>query len=222
MKFALIAGLFFLVTSASAQQPVSLLLHTEAAGRRAAWPLDIEWLRKMLQQNPLLQGLELSQAQIFPPPDFTTGIQDPEMEVRRIQENLTGNRLFIALRCHKRNHCSSFLVEVALPKPKTRDANITHYSLLSAPFSAGAFHKKPNPEAPGPVLVQPHTPAMLVIEEDGLRITEPVLPQKRARLGELVRVNDPSAHRSMMAEVIGRGLLAPSGETNEQRLGRMQ
>lgn len=219
MRFALIAALFLLLTSAWAQEPVHLTSHAEVARRSTAWPLEVEWIRTRLQQNPLLQALNLSPAQIFPPPDFTTRVQDPELEIRRIQENLAQHCLFITLRCRQRSQCASFLVEVTLPKADLRNSND---ALLSAWLSPGISRKEKIPVARGPVLVQPHTLAMLVMKEDGLRITEPVLPEKRARLGEIVRVKNPSAHRSIMAKVIGSGLLVPAGETDPQRLGRMQ
>ena len=220
MRFALIAGLFFLLTSAWAQDSLISSAHAELG--RTTWPLDVEHIERILRQNPLLQGLNLSQAQVFPPPDFTTHAQNPELEIRRIQENTDRNRLFITLRCRQRSQCASFLVEVTLPDALMRDVSSSNGTLLSASLSASASRKERIPIASGPVLVQPHTLAMLVIEEDGLRISEPVLPQKRARLGEIVRVKKPSAHRSIMATVIGTGLLKPAGETNRPQLGGTQ
>lgn len=222
MKFALIVGSFFLLTSAGAQEPVQLTSHAEVAAHSTAWPLDVERIRTILQQNPLLRGLSLSPAQIFPPPDFTTRVQDPELEIRRIQESPERNGFFITMRCVERNECASFLVEVTSANANTRDASNSNGSLLSVSSTARALRKKQLPIDRGPVLVQPHTLAMLVIEEDGLRITEPVLPQKRGRLGEIVRANEPSAHRSIMAKVRGPGLLGQAGDTNSQKLGRMQ
>lgn len=220
MRSTLIAGLFFLLPPAWAQEPVQLNFHAEA--RRSAAPLDVERIRQILQQNPLLQGLDLSQARIFPPPDFTTHVQNPELEIRRIQESPERNRLFITFRCRERAQCASFLVEAILPNPRAHDVSNSDEGLFPGSFSAGAMRKETIPAARGPVLVQPHTLAMLVIEEEGLRITEPVLPQKPARLGEIVRVKDPSARRSMMAKVIGPGLLGPAGENNQPQLGRVQ
>ncbi|HZQ21176.1 MAG TPA: hypothetical protein VFA90_21070 [Terriglobales bacterium] len=220
MKFPLIAGLFVLLTSACAQEPARFASHTEVTGHGTAWPLDAERIQQIVQQNPLLQGLNLSQAQIFLPPDFTTPVQNPELEIMRIQESPERNRFFVTLRCRKRTECASFLVEVTWPSARMRGLSDGNNALLSASFSASTSGRKKI--ARGPILVQPHTVAMLVIEEDGLRITEPVLPQKRARLGEIVRVNEPSAHRSIMAKVIGPGLLGPAAETNQPRVGRMQ
>lgn len=220
MRFALIAGSFFLLTSAWAQEPARLKFRAEAG--RTTWPLNVERLQQLMRQNPVLQGLNLSQARILPPPDFTTHAQNPEMEIRRIQENSERNRLFVTLRCRERSQCASFLVEVILTSAPGADISNSKASLLSASLDPGASRKGTAPIAAGPVLVRPHTLAMLVIEEEGLRITEPVLPQKRARLGEIVRVKDPSAHHSMMAKVIGPGLLGPAGETDRPQIGRMQ
>jgi flagella basal body P-ring formation protein FlgA len=67
-----------------------------------------------------------------------------------------------------------------------------------------------------PVLIQPGRMAVLVIDGDGFRITQPVMPLRRARLGELVRVTDPLTHRSLVARVSGKGMLRPDAITKEE------
>jgi hypothetical protein len=58
--------------------------------------------------------------------------------------------------------------------------------------------------------------ALLVIEGDGIRITQPVMPLKSARLGEVVLVSDPQTHRSSLAQVSGNGMLRPDATRKEE------
>jgi flagella basal body P-ring formation protein FlgA len=58
--------------------------------------------------------------------------------------------------------------------------------------------------------------AVLVIDGDGFRITQPVMPLRGARLGELVRVTDPLTHRSLVGRVSGKGMLRPDAITKEE------
>ncbi|HKW19055.1 MAG TPA: hypothetical protein VJO35_16220 [Terriglobales bacterium] len=221
MKLALIAGCFFLLTSAWAQKPLAEC-RSEVAGRSQHWPLDLERIRHIMQQNPLLQRVDLSQGQILAPPDFTTHGQNSELELRRIQESPGRRLVFVTMRCRERTDCGSFLVEIALPSPLPHNPSASEENSSAGLMGSLGRCKRSISSVDGPVLVQPHSISSLVIEEDGLRITEPVLPQKRARLGDLVRVSDPSTHRSVMARVIGPGLLVPSGAGNQPRSGGTQ
>ena len=115
--------------------------------------------------------------------------------------------LMASLRCRVRADCRSFLVELSVPK-LAHDHGQKDVTLL-APDSYLRARKAAMVSADRAILVSPRKMALLVIEEGGLRITEPVRPGKAARLGETVRVTDPVTHRSLLAEVIGPGTVRP-------------
>jgi flagella basal body P-ring formation protein FlgA len=68
----------------------------------------------------------------------------------------------------------------------------------------------------GPILVKPGRMALLVIDGDGLRITQPVLPLRQGRFGERVKVSNPQSHRSWLARVSGEGMLHTSDTTGKE------
>lgn len=203
MKLLLIAGLLAMVSASAA-----------VTGPANGWPLNTESIKDAARHELLARKLDPSRAQIFPPPEFTTRRPNPELELRSIQENRERNVLFAVFRCRERRACGSFLVEIRLADPSVREAKqrtlLTTFSL-----SDNGGREVTSTGAREPALVQPRIPAWLVIEQGGLRITEPVWPLKPARLGEVVRVNDPVTHRSMLAEVTGPGLLRPADENRE-------
>lgn len=174
--------------------------------RRAGWPLDLESLRQALARSEATQQFDLSRAQIFPPPNFTTVVVRPRFEVLSASKVPDTGALDVVLRCHERSACGSFLVRItglknglSTTEPTNSHTPDVHGLGAGAPLS-------------GPVLVQPSETALLVIQEDGLRITEPVMPVRRARLGQTVRVVDRVTHRSMFAEVTGFRLLRPASD----------
>jgi hypothetical protein len=206
MKFALIAGYFLVAISAYGQHPAANIeAPASIVAARRRWPLDSNIVRSVAQQ--MIPDVDLSQALVVPPPDFTTQARDPQLELKRIQESPEQGRLFVTLRCRERSACGSFVVELILPNAQVLDASHRKKLVLMV-----GPHKPGISSASGPILVHPHTIATLVIEEDELRITESVLPAKRARLGETVRVVDPATHHSMLAAVAGPGLLRPVDE----------
>jgi flagella basal body P-ring formation protein FlgA len=206
MKLVLIAS-FFLMTSAQAQQSVAL--------RHTGWPLNIEGVRAIVQQTPTLRGFDLSKAQIVAPADYTMQTPNPQLELRRIQQDREGRVLFVSVRCQERRVCGSFLVKVVLSNTISGVAVDQRPEIQQT--SSALVRRATISVAPEPVLVQPRIPARLVIEEDGLRITESVLPLGRARLGEVVRVLDPISHRSLLAEVESPGILRPAAKAKQSR-----
>jgi flagella basal body P-ring formation protein FlgA len=58
--------------------------------------------------------------------------------------------------------------------------------------------------------VKPGVTAWLVSENQGMRITQTVMPMARARAGEMVRVSDPLTHQILLAQVSGERLLRPA------------
>lgn len=208
MKFFLIVVCLLVVATVHAQQPLTKF-DTRPQGRSYC-PLDIASIRAALQSSLVLRGFDLTQAQIVPPADFTTRTPTPRLELRQIAESPGGEALFVTLRCRERKQCGSFLARVVLPSATANLRAAKELEGLHRTSSSSAIRA-----STAPALVQPHTAAQLVIEEDGLQISELVLPTKRAALGQVVRVRDPRTHSSMLAEVVGPGLLRPVKETKQ-------
>ena len=178
--------------------------------RRLGWPLETETVRRTLAQSKLTHQLDFSQARITLPTGFTTVVPDPKLEVTGTSSNSDRFGLLARIRCRERLACGSFLVEIVFSAPA---GGVRSRELKQA------SEKVPEPgllSVAGPVLVQPGHLALLVMDGDGFRITQPVMPLKRARLGELVRVSDPLTHRSLLAQVSGDGMLRTSGATRKE------
>lgn len=180
--------------------------------RRLGWPLEAEAVRRTLARSRLTHQLDFSQARITLPPGFTSVAPNPQFEVTALKPGSDRLHLLAQMRCRERSACGSFLAEIVISDPSdgTRSNGIKLASEKAAPPSL-------LPVA-GPVLVHPGRLALLVIDGDGFRITQPVMPLKRARLGELVRVTDPLTHRSLVAEVSGNGMLRASGAIRKEKV----
>jgi hypothetical protein len=189
---------------------IQIDLPKQVVVRRPGWPIEIAAVRQTLARSKFSQQRDLSRADISLPADFSTAIPNPALEVTNVRL-VAGNRaVLVSLRCRERAACGSFLAEIAV-----HDRSADEARTLS---SVGGF----SPPAPkvvaesGPVLIQPGRAALLVIDGGGFRITEPVMPLKRARLGETVRVADPRTHRQWLAQVSGDGVLRVSSGSNRK------
>jgi hypothetical protein len=140
---------------------------------------------------------------------LSTAVPHPQFEVTALTPGEGG--WLAHMRCRQRTSCGSFLAEIALSGPASVDE--THPARVAAAFSPRGLKVI---SQSGPVLVQPGRMAVLVIDGDGFRITEPVMPLRRARLGDLVRVSDPLSHRSLVARVSGNGMLRPDATRKEE------
>jgi hypothetical protein len=177
--------------------------------RRIGWPLQTENITRTLSHSKFTHALDFSTAKIVLPPGFSSIAANPQIEVTAFNSNAGHQHLLVSMRCRERAVCGSFLVEVlnvpaeAVPSPELKLA----YKKVSEPSLSSAS---------GPVLVRPGRLALLVIEGDGIRITQPVMPLKSARLGEVVRVSDPRTHRSWLAQASGNGTLCPEATRKEE------
>jgi hypothetical protein len=177
--------------------------------RRPGWPLESETVRRNLERSNLTHALDFSQATITLPAGFTTAIPDPSLEVIAVTFSSGHQHLLVSMRRRERAVCGSFLVEVL---------NVPAEAVPSRELKLGS-EKVAEPglsSIAGPVLVRPGRLALLVIEGDGIRITQPVMPLKSARLGEVVRVSDPRTHRSWLAQASGNGTLRPEATRKEE------
>jgi hypothetical protein len=179
--------------------------------RRGGWPLDREAVRQALIKSKLAPQFDFLQAQIALPSNFATRTLHPQLEILALARSQGQHALLARIRCRERSSCGTFLAEVSFaassPDPLLN---------VSAKHQAGGDAvptKIPSLPWRGPVLVHPGTPALLIIQGDGFKITQRVMPLKRGYLGELVSISDPITHRSRLAEVTGSGLLGPPGSS---------
>jgi flagella basal body P-ring formation protein FlgA len=178
--------------------------------RRLGWPVEAETVRRTLACSNLTHALDFSQATITLPAGFTTAVPDPKLEVGTVSSSPGHLHLMAQMRCRERAVCGSFLAEIVFSVPavgvRSRELKLASEKVTEPNLSS----------VTGPVLVQPGSMALLVIDGNGFRITQPVMPLKRAGLGELVRVSDPRTHRSWLAQVSGNGMLRTSGATRKE------
>jgi hypothetical protein len=181
--------------------------------RRWGWPLEAETVGRTLEDSNLAQRMDFFQARITLPEGFTTVTPHPPLEVTTLTLNAGGLGLRAQIRCRDRSACGSFLAEITSSNPASGDT-------VSSVLLAGAMlPRRPKLLSDlGPVLVQPGRLALLVIDGNGFRISQPVMPLKRARAGELVRVTDPRTHRSWLAQVSGNGMLRHSQATRKKEV----
>ena len=177
--------------------------------RRIGWQVETENITRGLAHSKLTRALDFSKAKIVLPPGFTTAIANPQFEVTAVNSSSEHQRQLVSMRCRERGACGSFLVEllnVAAEGVPSRELKLACEKVSEPSLSS----------APGPVLVRPGRLALLVIEGDGIRITQPVMPLKSARLGEVVRVSDPRTHRSWLAQASGNGTLRREATKKEE------
>jgi hypothetical protein len=179
--------------------------------RRWGWPIEAEAVRRTLARSRVSRQLDFSQARIALPTGFSTTVPHPQFEVTALMPGEGGLGWLARMRCRERTACGCFLARIVVSDAAsgrgTRPPPVVHSFFPGRLKIVSDF---------GPVLVHPGRLALLVIEGDGLRITEPVMPLKPARLGELVRVSDPLTHRFLVAQVSGNGKLRPGATRNEE------
>ncbi len=177
--------------------------------QHAGWRLDRDRVARTLAKYAEDRGFDLKSARIDTPSEFATRRPDPQFDVVRIMEDRVHQVAVAEMRCHDRSACGHFLTRVFFPEWRSESKmSRKQFGSYSPEAARGASTRKFVPVS-GPALVVPGRPALLMIEEDGLKITEPVQAQRRAGLGELVRVRDGAGHRWLLAEVVGEGLLRP-------------
>lgn len=170
--------------------------------RRRGWPIETEAVRSTLARSKLAGQLNVSQARITLPSDLSIAVPHPQFEVSAIVPGRGDFGWLARMRCRERSACGSFLAEIGASGED---------GMRPSPLAERSFSRRLNVVSDSrPVLVHPGHLAVLVIEGDGFRITQPVMPRHGARLGELVRVSDPWTHRSLVAQVSGDGMVRPS------------
>jgi hypothetical protein len=227
LKFVPIAALSLLVCSAlmssaamSSAQTVSPAPGCDigAAAHGCGWPLQIESIRAILVRTLGTRARQVAQAKILAPPDFTSREPAPELQLKQVVADPETGNLFAIMRCRVRQACGTFLVEMVPPHPAGGNAGEpTTGSPTTAAFVAGVRLPATAGMVDGGALVRPHELARMVIEQDGLRISQPVVPLQPGRMGEVVRVRDPLTRRFFWGEVSGPGTLRPGPRASQGR-----
>jgi hypothetical protein len=197
----------------SSRQLAAIEIPEQVIVRRSGWPLDREAVRQALIQSKLAPQFVFLPAQIALPSNFSTRTLHPQLEILSLARSQDQHSLLARVRCRVRSSCGTFLAEISFPD------SFTNTSINFSPGHEAVGHairtKIPTLPLRGPVLVHPGTPALLIIQGDGFKISQRVMPLKRGHLGELVRISDPMTHRSRLAEVTGSGMLGPPSSSRE-------
>lgn len=134
----------------------------------------------------------------FAPPVAVTAA-DPGFRVEAIRADRAQHRTRFRLRATRAPKLLPFWISLPGDVPARATA-----SLAGAGIRAGT----PAPrQRPGPLLVRPHRPALLVMLSPGMRIALVVIPLQQGRRGQLVQVEDPANHRFLTARVSGKNRL---------------
>ena len=177
---------------------------------RWGWPIGAEAVRRTLSESKVSR-MDFSQARVRLPANFSAAVPDPQLELTELRPSAGDCGWLAQMRCRKRRACASFLVEIAVSDPALVGGT------RARALAGASFRKQMNlRSASEPVLVQPGRIALLVIEGDGFRITQPVMPLKPGRLGELLRVSDPLTHRALIARVSGEGIVRLDATRKEE------
>jgi hypothetical protein len=180
---------------------VQLEIPAQVTVRRRGWPLNMDGVQQALYNSSSFRGLDLSHVAVSLPQPFSTGAQDPRFELVRIHRG-SDQRTFVAtMRCRRHSLCGSFLVQLAFDEAPA--------ATTLASLSPSRGQRRAPSASFNPTLVSATRAAYLVIQGDGMKITERVFPLGNARLGDAIRVRDPVSGRILLAEVAGEGLLRP-------------
>jgi hypothetical protein len=170
---------------------------------RKEFPIEREAVKEALKQSSAGRMIDFSRAQILVPAGFGASVPKAQLELLGLIPGFDRATLIARLRCREPGACGRFVAEVRLADaPPNYDSLIARRSFISARASA-LFAS----DLTAPFLVQPGTPAWLVIEDRGMKITERVMPLRKGRAGETVQVRDVTAHRVLAAQVVGEKLL---------------
>jgi len=173
--------------------------------RYAGWPITdamvriaiSKFLREMGVERDLPDGARLEWLQ-----PFAANEEHPRLKVMGLEWDNRQQAVEARLRCATRASCSRFLVRVDLPAPI---ANEWHRLL-----KAGTGLNSPGAVATvtaGMVLAEKGKPAILILDDGGMRISLPVICLQRGVLNQHIRVIDTKSRRVFRAEVVGAGEL---------------
>ena len=127
--------------------------------------------------------------------------QNPQLTLVNVSTWRDGN-LKALIRCESNRECLPFYVVVHDKKLPARSSNVFHGSPKSS-----APHQQARRKAADKPLVHGGQVATLVLRNQDLQITIPVLCLESGRKGETIRLSSPDRKRHYMGEVVEAGLL---------------
>lgn len=159
---------------------------------RRGWAVTPGQVRQALAGFDTKNPTDWREIGIAVPQEITTRNRNARLEVVSVEPGRCASESVARLRCADRSDCGPFFVILHATAEKL--------------MAKSARLRSPQPAAK-PTLVEPGRKAWLVMSSGQMRITLPVFPLRRGGLGEMVRVLDPRAHRVLIAQVRGPGLL---------------
>src|SRR5579864_6866303 len=159
--------------------------------RRSGWPVSPDSIRSAAQG--FRPSIDWTQAEVVFLPEVATRNPRAPLRASELRTGRNPRTLMLRVECSRRD-CAPFWAEMRFSEAVERP---TQSKLEPAQLELqGAT-----------ALVRSGRPAVLLFDENGLRISMRVLPLKRAALGETVKVLDPATHRTFLAQVRGTDLL---------------
>ena len=175
----------------------TLSVHASAAPASERFAISPNRVSQALQQA----GVSAKSAQVeFLSPVSSIG-EYPRLVVVNVAQWRNGN-LKALLRCQNHRECLPFYVVL-------RDQQMVEGSrnfLNAAPTDARVKQKTRN-KSTGKLLVRGGQPAMLILRNQNLRITLPVICLENGERGEIIRLSSPDRKQKYAGEVVQAGLL---------------
>ena len=175
--------------------------------QRASWPISRDAIQEAIAAFLHSDGAAAPQvvaSSILGWPGTVNALTpNPVLAVTSSAWDPRQQTLAFRLHCVERQLCGDFLVETHPAQSKIPERPTTAW----AGRHAVAAPRRLASTQPIPPLVQSGDPAMLVLEEGGIRISLPVICLQRGGLGEQIRARSAVGHRVFRAEVVNRGEL---------------
>jgi hypothetical protein len=159
--------------------------------RADGFPVEIDAVRRALAGYKPLPA-EFTVPEISIPEEVVTRTKNAVLRVVRVEPGSDAHTAMAFVRCETRKDCGTFVVRLQFSDP-------VHWTGIESRPVVKTFLRAPIQNS----LVRPGRRAALVLDEDGLRITVPVFPLRRAAMGESVRVLDKVSRRTYVARVCG-------------------
>jgi hypothetical protein len=181
----------------------SVEIPPEIVIRRMGWPIPVHLLKAAVQDFLSDSGSStenVAEGSLHWPSQIDASVEEPELKVTSARWDSLQGTLDFHMRCADRDVCGNFLVQAVIPRPQNGET------------SSGVF---PQPvrvlvTAKLPVLATPGRPAMLVLENQGVRISMPAICLERGVLHQRIRARELRGSRTFRAEVVGPNQLRAS------------
>jgi hypothetical protein len=171
--------------------------------RADGFPIEIDALRRALAEyKPLPAGFTVPEISI--PEEVVMRTKNVILRVVRVEPGSDAHTAMAFVRCETRKDCGTFVVGLQF-------SDRVHWTGIESRPVVKTLVRAPIQNS----LVHPGRRAVLVLDEDGLRITVPVFPLRRAAMGESVRVLDKVSRRTYVARVCGENQLTAHLEESQ-------